>query len=68
MPDEYPEPESITILVGKGAKIGEMPVEMLPKSTGTSSIQGLQSFGFMIKVLTALIGLKLRTLVTFNSR
>ena len=64
MPDEYPEPESIAILALRNGKIGEYPVRMLPRTTGVSSISGLKTLRFMVKVLTALLGLRLRTLLT----
>ncbi|RYZ89080.1 MAG: DUF2304 family protein, partial [Proteobacteria bacterium] len=62
MPDEYPEPESVALLAQIGLKIGETNVKMIARTTGVSSINGLKSVTFMTKVLTALIGLRLRTL------
>jgi hypothetical protein len=62
MPDDYPEPESVAILSLARAKIVEYPVEMLPRESGESSIQGLKTIRFMVKVLTALLGLRLRSL------
>ena len=62
MPDEYPEPESIAVLAIAGAKIGELPVKMAPRKAGVSSLAGLKGFQFMLKVTTALLGLRLRTL------
>lgn len=61
MPDEYPEPESIAILSLYGAKIAEYKVEMLPRQAGISTLNGLKSARFMIKVITALVGLRLRS-------
>jgi hypothetical protein len=62
MPDEYPEPESIALVALARLRIEETHVEMLPRTTGTSSISGLKSARFMIKVTSALLGLRLRTL------
>jgi hypothetical protein len=62
MPDEYPEPESIALLAVHGARIHEVRVDMQPRTLGRSSIQGLRSVQYMIKVMTALLGLRLRTL------
>jgi hypothetical protein len=62
MPDEYPEPESIAILTLKGARIAEHEVSMLPRQAGVSTLSGLKSARFMLKVVTALVGLRLRNL------
>lgn len=62
MPDEYPEPETIALLALSGAKIDETQVEMYARNEGVSSLQGIRSLQFMLKVLTALLGLRLRTL------
>ncbi len=63
MPDEYPEPESIALLAMAGMRLGEFPVEMEARSTGVSSISGFKTVRFMTKVLTALIGLRLRSII-----
>lgn len=60
IPDEYPEPEIIAILATSGFKIREYAVEMNSRMTGTSSLAGLASIRFMIKVSGALCGLRLR--------
>jgi hypothetical protein len=62
MPDEYPEPESIAILTLKGARIAEYEVSMLPRQAGVSTLSGIKSARFMLKVVTALVGLRLRNL------
>jgi hypothetical protein len=62
MPDEYPEPESIALVALARLRIEEAYVDMQPRTTGTSSISGLKSARFMIKVTSALLGLRLRTL------
>jgi len=63
MPDEYPEPETIALLLSQKLTIKEVPVKMLARQTGVSSLNGLAAVRFMIKVLSALIGLRLRTLL-----
>ncbi|MFP2960472.1 DUF2304 family protein [Myxococcus sp. 1LA] len=63
MPDEYPEPESIALVALAGLQIEEVAVEMRPRTTGTSSLTGLKSIQFMTKVASALLGLRLRSLL-----
>jgi hypothetical protein len=63
MPDEYPEPETIALLLTQNMMIKEIPVKMLARQTGVSSLNGLAGARFMVKVLSALLGLRLRTLV-----
>jgi hypothetical protein len=62
MPEEYPEPEILALLLLHGKKICEVPVIMSPRHEGKSSISGFRSAHFMMKVLSALIGLRLRNL------
>ena len=62
MPDEYPEPESLAILGLSGCKISERFVRMNARQGGESSLSGLKSLQFMLKVTSALIGLRLRSL------
>lgn len=62
MPDEYPEPESIAILARQRMKLREAYVEMRPRVTGASSLEGASGFLYMVKVLTALLGLRIRFL------
>lgn len=63
LPDEYPEPESIAIMSAAGLKISEIPVRMNPRTAGVSSISGIKSIAYMSKVISALLGLRLRQLV-----
>lgn len=63
MPDEYPEPESIALLALRGLNLKEARVEMEPRTQGVSSLSGLKSIRFMVKVTTALLGLRVRSLV-----
>lgn len=62
MPDEYPEPESIAILALLKYNINEIYVKMHPRTTGFSSISGFQTVRFMIKITSALFGLRLRSI------
>ena len=61
MPDEYPEPESIAILLSNGLTVAEVPVRMLPRTRGVSSLAGLKGPKFMLKVFGSLMGLRLRS-------
>ncbi|MCW3105295.1 MAG: glycosyl transferase family 2 [Bacteroidetes bacterium] len=54
-PDEYPEPESIILYSLKGFKIVEVPVSMLERQGGVSSIGALASVYYMFKVTLAII-------------
>lgn len=62
LPDEYPEPESIALLISAGLNVVEVPVRMSPRTSGQSSLNGLRGAWFVMKVSSALIGLRLRTL------
>lgn len=63
MPDEYPEPETLALAALKGLKIAEIGVTMEPRRLGESSINRLGAAKYMQKVITALLGLRLRSLV-----
>lgn len=54
-PFDYPEPESIVILVKRGYKIKEESVSMNERISGKSSINFLKSAYYMIKVSIAII-------------
>lgn len=62
MPDEYPEPESIALMAIYNYKICERRVIMQAREFGESSLAGLKSIRYMLKVTTALAGLRLRTI------
>ena len=62
LPDEYPEPESIALLMVEGLRLSEVAVSMRSRASGVSSLAGLKGGVFMMKVASALIGLRLRTL------
>lgn len=61
MPDEYPEPEAIALAAVRRLAIAETPVEMLPRRTGRSSLSLLSGLRYVVKVATALVGLRLRS-------
>lgn len=54
-PSDYPEPETLVTLIKSGCKIKEVPVRMLEREGGTSSIRALKSLFYMIKVGLAII-------------
>lgn len=60
IPDEYPEPESLALMAIKGLKIKEIRVVMTARSGGVSSLGGTKSLVYMVKVISAMIGSKLR--------
>lgn len=62
MPDEYPEPESIALLAVAKAKLVETGVSMDARKGGISSIGGVKSSQYMLKVFSALLGLRMRSL------
>jgi hypothetical protein len=62
MPDEYPEPESIPILIRQGYRVDEIAVRMYARLKGSSSLTAWKSFRYMVKVISALLGYRLRNL------
>ena len=60
LPDEYPEPESIAILMVRNRRIAECRIPMKARTGGRSSIRGIRPFLYMVKVLSALLGLRIR--------
>jgi glycosyltransferase involved in cell wall biosynthesis len=63
-PDKYPEPESIVYAQLNGLKIYETPVLMIDRVEGETSISGLSSLYYMVKVCLAILFLKLNALIT----
>jgi glycosyltransferase involved in cell wall biosynthesis len=59
-PDEYPEPEALIIYHRNGLKFGEVPVQMIERQGGQSSIQGFGTIYYMFKVTIAIIFTYLR--------
>ncbi|MGD0711826.1 MAG: glycosyltransferase family 2 protein [Bacteroidales bacterium] len=54
-PEEYPEPESIILYKKHNLQIGEMPVKMLKRQGGMSSIRAFTSLYYMMKVSMAIV-------------
>lgn len=54
-PHDYPEPESLVLLHRAGLCLREMPVTMLPRGGGQSSITVLRSGYYMLKVILAIL-------------
>jgi hypothetical protein len=63
MPDEFPEPETIALARVGGLRLVEVPLAMHKRVSGVSSITGLRSLVYMYKAVSALIGLRMRSLV-----
>jgi glycosyltransferase involved in cell wall biosynthesis len=58
--EDYPEVEAVLVAHRAGLKICEVPVQMSARTTGSSSIGGLQSTGYMVKVSLAILMASLR--------
>ncbi len=54
-PVDYPEPESLVHLYKQRLRIGEVSVNMFERTAGKSSIHGLRSVYYMIKVTLAVL-------------
>ncbi len=54
-PKDYPEPESVVAILRKGKRVTEIPVVMREREGGTSSIHGVRSVYYMIKVTLAIL-------------
>jgi glycosyltransferase involved in cell wall biosynthesis len=59
-PQEYPEPISVLELLDNGFNFSEVPVLMKEREFGTSSITGINTLFYMIKVMFAIVIAKLR--------
>ncbi len=53
-PSDFPEPEAVVLLAKNGFRIVEVPAEMRERQGGISSIGGMTSLYYMIKVLVAI--------------
>lgn len=60
-PYDYPEPESIAIAHVAGLRVVEEPVQMQARQGGLSSIRGLKTAYYMLKVTVAVLLSALRT-------
>lgn len=55
-PVDYPEPESLAVVLASGLRVVEVPVVMHERAGGVSSIKGgLSAFYYMVKVGTAIL-------------
>ena len=61
-PTDYPEPESIMLAIKSGLSVDEVPVTMRERQGGKSSIGGLSSLYYMVKVSLAI------SIVSFSHR
>lgn len=60
-PKDYPEPETVVRVLGKGGRVGELPVIMKEREGGVSSISSVKkSVYYMIKVSVAIVIEKIR--------
>jgi glycosyltransferase involved in cell wall biosynthesis len=50
-PYDFPEPISIAIALNNGMRIGEVPVNMRVRENGVSSIKGIKTLFYMIRVI-----------------
>lgn len=63
-PTDYPEPEAVILLGRNGFSIREVPARMQERHAGGSSITGIKSLYYMVKVLLAVLMTALRKPVT----
>ncbi len=54
-PTDYPEPDTVAMILKKGYKVTEIPVKMNERKTGKSSINAFKSIYYMIKVGISII-------------
>ncbi len=59
-PDQYPEPEAVVMFARNGLRIKEVPVHMLERQGGQSSISTVASLFYMAKVSFAIFFASLR--------
>lgn len=59
-PQDYPEPEGVVLLARNGFRIKEVPIVMHRRQTGRSSIRGIRTVYYMMKVTLALLIAALR--------
>lgn len=54
-PYDYPEPEAIVVTRRVRGRVMEVPVQMRPRTSGSSSIRYLRTFYYMVKVTIAVL-------------
>lgn len=59
-PKDYPEPESVSMVLRNGKRVGEVPVIMRQRAGGVSSISPSRSIYYMVKVTLAILMVLLR--------
>jgi len=59
-PDDYPETEALVIATRAGCRVHELPVIMMARTTGQSSISAVHSGFYMLKVILAVLVERLR--------
>ncbi|MGY8708013.1 glycosyltransferase family 2 protein [Bradyrhizobium sp. 18BD] len=60
-PTDFPEPISLAWAMRAGLTVNEVPVEMRARETGVSSIDGLKSASYMVRVLGYILLARLRS-------
>jgi glycosyltransferase involved in cell wall biosynthesis len=65
-PDDYPETQSLLLATRAGCRVRELPVIMLARGAGRSSIGVLQSGFYMLKVILAVLIERLRPATRSN--
>ncbi len=54
-PNYGPEPDTVSYLIKRGARVAEVPVEMDERSAGTSYFTPFKSAGYMIQMLVSIL-------------
>jgi glycosyltransferase involved in cell wall biosynthesis len=67
-PTDYPEPETVILLGKNDFNVQEVSVEMLERQGGESSISGLKSAYYMIKVILAMLMTAQRIKIRKNNK
>jgi len=61
MPDKYPEPASIGVIIQSGLRIGEVAVDMRPRLAGHSNLDGWRNaVTYMVLAIKSLLLVRLR--------
>ncbi len=67
-PVDYPEPEAVILLGKNNFKITELPVQMLERLGGESSISGFRPIYYMIKVVLAIFMASIRPTIKLKEQ